>query len=105
MENSSFRDFAQAIMKEDDPGAAGCLVYLLGLVPTAAAGAVIHFRKGMRREGPEFMRRATGLRKAVLSEAREEVNRLLEACFGLTGDQALVAHTNLRHLFVAHSLN
>lgn len=105
MEKPSFRDFARAIMRQDDPAAAACLVYLLGLVPTAAAGAVIHFRKGMKREGEQFMARATGLRKAVLSGAREDVERLLEACFGLMGDQALVAQTNLRHLFVEHSLN
>lgn len=105
MEQPSFRDFAQAIMTEDDPAAAGCLVYLFGLVPTAAAGAVMHFRKGMNQEGGEFMKRAVGLRKAVLLGRREEVTQLLEVCFGLLGDQALVAQTNLRHLFVENSLS
>lgn len=105
MADPSFRDFAHAIAQDDDPCAAKHLVYLLGLVPTAAAGAVIHFRRALESGGVEFMKRATGLRKAVLSGARDEVAELLESCFGLTGDQGLAAEGNLRQLYVEHSVN
>lgn len=105
MVKPSFREFAHAIAQEDDPGAAAHLVHLLGLVPTAAAGAVIHFRRALEAGGAEFMKKATGLRKAVTSGSAEEVAELLESCFGLTGEQLFAAQGTLRHLFVEHALN
>ena len=105
MENPSFRRFAEAISARDDATAARYLVHLLDLVPSAAAGAVMHFRQGVEREGVAFMRRASGLRRAVLSGVQSDVDQLLEECFGLMGDQAWAAHAHLRCLYVAHALN
>lgn len=83
MADVTFRDFAGAVMRGDEPAAASVLEVLLGLPADAAAAATSHFRTQMTSGDPTFMPKAMGLRTAVTSGSDAEIGALLAACFGL----------------------
>jgi hypothetical protein len=77
----TFRDFAAAVMQNNDAAAASTLATLLALSPDAAGAATAHFRA--RMADPAFMPKAMGLRTAVTSGTDAEIGALLGDCFGL----------------------
>jgi hypothetical protein len=95
MADVTFRDFAGAVMTNNDPAAAGVLEQLLGLDATAAAASTAHFR-GQMATGPAFMAKAMGLRTAVTTGTDAEIGALLGACFGLAPDAVGAAVAALR---------
>jgi len=94
MADLTFRDFAAAIMRGDDAGAATTLVTLLGVTDEQARAATSHFRA--RTTDPAFMAKAMSLRTAVTSGTDLEITSLLHDCFGLDGAPATTALATLR---------
>jgi hypothetical protein len=94
----TFRDFAGAIMGNDDAKAAGVLEVLLGLDGEGAAAATAHFRSEMAAD-PQFMMKAMGLRAAVTTGSDEDITALLGDCFGLQGENAGGAVATLRQKY------
>jgi len=89
MADVTFRDFAAAIMKGDDPAARDVLVTLLRLSPDSATAAAAYFRAQMK--DPSFMGKAMGLRAAVETRDDAQIGALLTDCFGLAGDERVAA--------------
>lgn len=94
-EQTTFRDFAGAIMGGDAGKAASVLEVLLGVDASAAAAATAHFQNEMAGN-PQFMMRAMGLRTAVTSGSEADVVALLGDCFGLSAEAASTAAAALR---------
>lgn len=98
----TFRDFAGAIMGNDDAKAASVLEVLLGLDAEGASAATAHFRGEMGKD-PQFMMKAMGLRAAVTTGSDDDIGALLGDCFGLTGESASAAVAALRTRYPAPS--
>ncbi|MDX2094247.1 MAG: hypothetical protein SFX73_40825 [Kofleriaceae bacterium] len=96
MSEVTFRDFAAAAMRGDEPAGAAVLETLLGLPGPAAAAATSHFRTQVTSGGPAFMGKAMGLRTAVTSGSEDEVRTLLADCFGLVDPALAEAVAKLR---------
>jgi len=94
MAELTFRDFAGAIMRGDDAGAATTLTTLLGISDDQARTSTAHFRSKMT--DPSFMPKAMGLRTAVTSGSDAEITALLGECFALDGEVATTALASLR---------
>jgi uncharacterized MAPEG superfamily protein len=94
MAELTFRDFAGAIMRGDDAGAATTLATLLALTGDQARASTAHFRA--RTTDPAFMAKAMSLRTAVTSGTDAEITALLHDCFALDGDAATSALATLR---------
>ncbi|MEZ4361088.1 MAG: hypothetical protein R3B48_12965 [Kofleriaceae bacterium] len=94
MAELTFRDFAAAIMRSDEAGAATVLETLLGLPADAARAATVHFRAQM--PDPAFMPKAMGLRTAITSGTDADVSSLLADCFALDDAQQRTALATLR---------
>ncbi|MEO8550987.1 MAG: hypothetical protein ABI678_13470 [Kofleriaceae bacterium] len=85
MPEVTFRDFAMAVMQNQQPAAAAHLQTLLGLSELDALAATTHFKA--RSADPAFMPKAMSLRTAVTSGTDAEINELLADCFGLAAAQ------------------
>jgi len=89
MADVTFRDFAGAVMTNNDVAAARVLEQLLALSPDAASAATAHFRT--RMPDPAFMPKAMGLRTAVATGTDVEIAALLADCFGIADATASIA--------------
>jgi hypothetical protein len=92
----TFRDFASAIMSGDVVRAGSVLESILGLSADAGSRAATHFQSQMASAGQPFMMKAMGLRQAVSAGTDEQVDALLQECFGLSGEAAEKARQLLR---------
>ena len=95
MAETTFRDFAAAIMGNDSARAAEVLSELLGLDAAAGESAAAHFQSGMKAD-PSFMMKAMGLRTAVTSGTDAELATLLKDCFDLSPSSIPTAVATLR---------
>jgi len=91
----TFRDFAGAVMANDQGRAAAVLAELLNLNADQSSAAATYFFGQMSAGGPAFMGKAMGLRTAVESGSTDATRSLLGECFGLTGEAAETAVTKL----------
>lgn len=81
-EDVTFRDFAGALMGNDEAGAARVLSVLLGIDAAQAQTSTEQFRAKMASD-PAFMQEAMGMRQVVQSGDEPGLIALLERCFGL----------------------
>jgi len=97
MPDVTFRDFAGALMGQDDAAASRVLQTLLG-VDEATASTGTSFFKTQMQENPDFMMKAMSMRKAVEGRDRAQLEELVASCFGYdpevaaSSTKALLAH-------------
>ena len=99
MSELTFRNFAESILKRDDATAHAQLQELLGLPPEQAVAATEHFKTKMKEGPAEFMPKAMGLRHAVTSGSDDDIAKVLEEVFGLTGDSRTTAVAAVRRRY------
>lgn len=90
----TFRDFAGALMGNDDEAAHSVLQTLLGIDEAKAAEATTFFQDKMKAS-PDFMMKAMGMRAAVDARDVGELGTLVADCFGLDEGAATRAATHL----------
>ena len=95
MAEITFRDFAGAVMSNDQPGAGRVLEVLLGLSSEGGLAAAQHFL-AQTQANPSFMMKAMGLRTAVESGDDGQMSALLGECFGLSGEPLSGAVASLK---------
>ena len=97
MPDVTFRDFAGALMAQDDDAASRVLQTLLGVDEAAGAAGTAFFKEQMQKS-PDFMMKSMGMRQAVEGRDEAQLKTLIEECFGYdaeasaTSAQALLAH-------------
>jgi hypothetical protein len=97
MPDVTFRDFAGALMANDDAKAATVLSTLLGVEGDAAQSGVSHFKAEMQKS-PDFMMKAMGMRTVVEGKDEAGLKTLIGECFGYDDAQcAESAKTVLAH--------
>ena len=99
MAQTSFRDFAGAVMSGNAPAAATVLEELLDLDTAQATAAATHFLARMKDGGPGFMGKAMGLRTAVEGGSDADISALLTDCFGLDASTTGPAVVALRERY------
>jgi len=90
----TFRDFAGALMGNDDAAASSVLQTLLGIDEATASRGTAFFR-GQMQSSPEFMMKAMSMRTAVESRDEGQVATLCVDCFDLDADAAKAASAHL----------
>lgn len=97
MPDVTFRDFAGALMAQDDDAAGQVLQTLLGVDEEAAASGTTFFKEQMQKS-PDFMMKAMGMRQAVEGRDLGQLETLLVECFGYAPSAAAAsAKTLLAH--------
>lgn len=97
MPDVTFRDFAGALMTNDDGKAANVLCTLLGVDLATAQSATAHFKAEMQQD-QSFMMKAMGLRTVVDERDEAGATKLLGECFGFDdGAAASAAKTLMAH--------
>ena len=81
MPDVTFRDFAGALMTNDDSKAANVLCTLLGVDLAAGQRATTHFKAEMQKD-QGFMMKAMGMRTVVENEDEAGAAKLIAECFG-----------------------
>lgn len=94
MPDVTFRDFAGALMAQDDAAAGRVLQTLLGVDEAAAAAGTTYFKEQMQKS-PDFMMKAMGMRQAVESRDAGQLETLLVECFGYAPSSAAASAKNL----------
>lgn len=94
MSDVTFRDFAGALMGNDDDAAASTLQTLLGVDDAKAARGTASFKEKMQAD-PQFMMKAMGMRRAVEAKDEAQLAVLIHECFELPEDEAAPAAKHL----------
>ncbi len=81
MPDVSFRDFAGALMSNDDAKAANVLCTLLGVDLAAGQAGTIYFKTEMQKD-QAFMMKAMGMRTVVENKDEGGAATLIGECFG-----------------------
>ena len=95
----TFRDFAGALMGNDDAAADSVLQTLLG-VDAATASQCTSFFKAQMQASPDFLMKAMSMRTAVESKDTSQVTSLCGECFGLDDEAAASA---ARHVLARYA--
>lgn len=94
MPDVTFRDFAGALMAQDDDAASRVLQTLFGVDETAAANGTSFFKEQMQKS-PDFMMKSMGMRQAVEGRDEAQLKTLIEECFGYEATTAAASAKNL----------
>jgi len=81
MPDVTFRDFAGALMANDDAKCASVLSTLLGVDEPTAQAAAAHFKSEMQKD-QSFMMKAMGMRTVVEGKDEAGAARLIGEVFG-----------------------
>ncbi|MEM1029125.1 MAG: hypothetical protein AAGN82_02190 [Myxococcota bacterium] len=94
MPDVTFRDFAGALMAQDDAKAGSVLETLMGVDAATAAAGVSFFQAEMKKS-PDFMMKSMEMRGAVEQRDEAKLTELIAACFGYGPEAAAEAATTL----------
>jgi len=94
MPDVTFRDFAGALMAQDDAAAGRVLQTLLGVDEAAAAAGTSFFKEQMQKS-PDFMMKSMGMRQAVESRDEGQLAILIEECFDFEATTSTASAKNL----------